>query len=174
MLCLKGRERQVALSYSLLHTVQIWYCMAQITIFIIRTPMLRISKLTDYAMLIMSQLAKQPHVVLSASLLAEALHLSTPTVSKVLKMLGDAGLVASVRGSEGGYLLAKPAETVTVADVVVAIEGALAMTECCEQESGCCLAAHCGLKENWNKINKMVYNLLSQYSIMDMSQPLSA
>ena len=55
--------------------------------------MLRIGKLTDYAMLILSQMAKDPHSILSATFLAEALHLSVPTVSKILKMLSDASLL---------------------------------------------------------------------------------
>ncbi len=57
--------------------------------------MLRIGKLTDYAMLIMSFMAKDPLYLMSATALAEALHLTAPTVSKILKMLGDANLVIS-------------------------------------------------------------------------------
>ncbi|HLB42277.1 MAG TPA: SUF system Fe-S cluster assembly regulator [Gammaproteobacteria bacterium] len=135
--------------------------------------MLRISKLADYAMLIMGQMAKQQDVILSASLLAEVLHLTVPTVSKVLKMLSDANLVTSVRGAEGGYHLARPAHQVTVADVVVAIEGKLSMTECCQMEGLCNIESLCAMRENWLKINKMIHSMLSQLTIIDMSQPLT-
>ncbi|OGT37757.1 MAG: SUF system Fe-S cluster assembly regulator [Gammaproteobacteria bacterium RIFCSPHIGHO2_12_FULL_37_14] len=134
--------------------------------------MLRISKLADYAMLVMTNMAKRPEAVLSASLLAEALHLTVPTVSKVLKMLSEADLVASVRGPEGGYHLARPAQQVTVADVVMAIEGKLSMTECCQMQGLCNIESMCTMKENWLKINKIIYSMLSQLTIMDMSEPL--
>ena len=134
--------------------------------------MLKIGKLTDYALLVMSQMAKNPHSILSASLLAEALHLSSPTVSKILKMLADANLVTSVRGAEGGYRLAKPATKITVADVISAMEGELAMTECCESTSLCAIDSMCTMRENWRKINKMVHALLAKFTIIDMTEPL--
>lgn len=133
--------------------------------------MLRIGKLTDYAMLIMSQMAKAPDSILSASFLAETLHLTNPTVSKILKMLADAGLVNSVRGADGGYLLARPAADISVADVISAMEG-LAMTECCDSAGLCAIDSMCTMRENWQKINKMVRSLLSRFTIIDMTEPL--
>ena len=130
--------------------------------------MLRIGKLTDYAMLIMSYMAKEPHSLISASALAEALHLSPPTVSKILKMLADASMVTSTRGTDGGYLLAKPAAEITVADVIAAMEGDLAMTECCESVGLCMIDSMCALRENWRKINGMVHAMLSKVTILDM------
>jgi FeS assembly SUF system regulator len=134
--------------------------------------MLRIGKLTDYAMLILSQMARKPDSVLSASSLAELLHLGVPTVSKILKMLSDAGLVSSVRGAEGGYHLARSAATITVADIIVAMEGDLAMTECCESLGLCAIDSICTMKENWLQINKMVQALLGRFTIIDMLEPL--
>lgn len=134
--------------------------------------MLRIGKLTDYAMLILSEMAKQPASVLSATALADRLHLTPPTVSKVLKMLSDAGLVSSLRGAEGGYLLARPASGITVADVIAAMEGDIAMTECCDDTNLCAIESMCAMRDNWRKINGMVRGLLSQYSILDMTSPL--
>jgi FeS assembly SUF system regulator len=135
--------------------------------------MLRIGKLTDYAMLIMSQMARQPELLMSATFLAEGLHLTTPTVSKILKMLSDAGLVNSVRGAEGGYRLARAAETITIADVIAAMEGDLAMTECCESISMCAIDSVCTMRENWRKINKMVQSLLARFTIIDMLEPIA-
>lgn len=130
--------------------------------------MIRIGKLTDYAMLIMSYMAKDPLALLSATAIAEAVHLSAPTVSKILKMLADANLVTSTRGAEGGYLLAKTGETITVADVIAAMEGELAMTECCESIGLCNIDSMCALRDNWRKINSMIHGLLSKVTILDM------
>jgi FeS assembly SUF system regulator len=131
--------------------------------------MLRIGKLTDYAMLLMSQMAKEPHAILSASFLAETLHLTVPTVSKILKMLGEANLVNSVRGAEGGYHLARSPKEITVADVVSAMEGNIAMTECCEKINLCVIDSFCTMRENWQKINTMVHTLLTRFTILDMA-----
>ncbi len=135
--------------------------------------MLRIGKLTDYAMLIMSQMAKQPYAVMSATLLAEKLHLTTPTVSKILKILCEASLVSSVRGADGGYHLARAANEITVADVVAAMEGKIAMTECCDRTNLCVIDSLCTMRENWQKINKIVHSLLARFTILDMAEPIS-
>lgn len=135
--------------------------------------MLRIGKLTDYAMIILGEMAKQPASVLSATALADMLHLTPPTVSKVLKILSDANLVSSMRGAEGGYRIAKPAASITVAEVIAAMEGAIAMTECCEDTSLCAIDNMCSMRENWRQINGMVRDLLGQFSIVDMMSPLS-
>lgn len=134
--------------------------------------MLRIGKLTDYAMLILSQMARSPDSVMSATALAELLHLTSPTVSKVLKMLSDAGLVSSIRGADGGYHLARQAATITVADIIAAMEGDLAMTECCESPGLCSIDSICTMRENWLQINKMVHALLARFTILDMLNPL--
>lgn len=135
--------------------------------------MIRIGKLTDYAMLILSQMAKEPDSILSATALADALHLTSPTVSKILKILTDAKIVGSVRGAEGGYHLAKPASSITVADIIAAMEGELAMTECCESANLCAIDSMCTLRENWRKINTMVHSLLARFTILDMLEPLA-
>src|SRR5260221_8852168 len=118
--------------------------------------MLRIGKLTDYAMMILTYMAKDPATHLSSAFLAEALRLTTPTVSKILKILSEADLVNSVRGAEGGYRLAKNPAEITVADIIAAMEGDLAMTECCEVYSACALDSICLMRDNWKKINKQV------------------
>lgn len=135
--------------------------------------MLRIGKLTDYAMLILSQLAKESHAVLSATVLAEMLHLPLPTVSKVLKILADSELVNSVRGAEGGYHLARPAKDISIADVISAMEGEITMTECCESANLCTIESMCTMRENWRQINKMIHSFLAKLTISDMLLPLS-
>jgi len=143
---------------------------AKITITLVFS-MLRIGKLTDYAMLILSQMAKDPDSILSATAIAEALRLTVPTVSKILKILSEAQLVTSVRGAIGGYRLMRSAENITIAQVIVAMEGDLALTECCELTSQCIIDASCTMRENWKKINWLVSSILSKITILDMMRP---
>ena len=91
--------------------------------------MLRVSKLTDYATAVMTCLASAGDGVTSAQALAERARLELPTVSKLLKQLAQAGLVASTRGINGGYRLSRPPERITIADIVTAMEGPIGMTE---------------------------------------------
>ena len=129
--------------------------------------MLQIAKLTDYALIICGQLAQEPSII-SANALADKLHLTAPTVSKILKILSDAGLVVSTRGAEGGYQLVKDGTTLSVAEIVIAMEGALAMTECCEKQYTCGVYSSCHMRDSWRKINGMIQSLLSTISINDM------
>ena len=91
--------------------------------------MLRIRKLTDYGTVILAFLAANPREVHTAGEVAERTRLGVPTVSKLLKNLHRAGLVASTRGSHGGYELSRPAGEITAAAIVDAIEGPFALTE---------------------------------------------
>lgn len=134
--------------------------------------MLRISKLTDYATMIMCYLAFDPTNILSATRLAKELHLTGPTVSKILKMLAEGGLVKSFRGGVGGYQLTRPSTEITLADIVSAIEGKLAMTECCDSVNLCALDSLCSLKENWQIINKVILDSLRQITLIEMTGSL--
>lgn len=135
--------------------------------------MLRIGKLTDYAILIMTHLAREPEKTLSATQLADALMLTVPTTSKILKMLSDADLVKSTRGAGGGYCLALAVNTISILSVLEAMEGKLAVTSCCNQAHQCQMESKCTTKDNWKQINQFIYRLLSGVSIADMLQPLS-
>lgn len=130
--------------------------------------MLRISKLTDYATVIMSYLAHDLSGIFSATHIAHEIHLSIPTVSKILKMLWQAKLVNSFRGTGGGYQLAKAPKEISIADVVSAIEGTVAMTECSAANSLCALERSCGVKENWQLINRVILKSLTGLTIADM------
>ena len=134
--------------------------------------MLRIGKLTDYALLILSHMAKT-NSVMSAAVIAKMLHLTLPTVSKILKMLADANLVASRRGADGGYQLARAADQISVADVLVAMEKGIALTECCSNFNRCNIATVCTMRENWIKINQMIHTLLAKLTIIQIAEPLS-
>ena len=133
--------------------------------------MLRISKLADYATLIMSYLALHSNQIFSAVAIAKQIHLAVPTVSKILKILAEAKLVISQRGAAGGYKIARSAEDITVAELVSAIEGYPSLTECCSS-SACALDSLCAIKDNWKMINKVMMSALASLTLQDMLQPL--
>ena len=130
--------------------------------------MLRVSKLTDYATVVMTCLATSAEEVLSAQILAERARLETPTVSKVLKQLASAGLVDSWRGVNGGYRLARQPAAITVADIVTAMEGPIGMTECCTEGGLCDHESHCGVRVNWQRISEAIRAALESVTLADM------
>jgi FeS assembly SUF system regulator len=134
--------------------------------------MLRISKLADYGTVIMHYLARWPEQAFSASQVAQQVGIKTPTVSKLLKFLSGAELVVAKRGAGGGYRLARPAEEITVADIIVAIEGTLALTECSLGNNVCGQDADCALKENWRLINRLILETLQNVTLRDIIRPL--
>ena len=132
--------------------------------------MLRVTKLTDYATVVLTVLAARPGEILSASDLAEHSGLETPTVSKVLKPLAQAGLVEGFRGANGGYRLARDAGAITLADIVEAMEGPLAMTECSIHQGQCGIEDSCGVRGNWQRVNEVIAEALRGITLQSMLQ----
>ena len=138
--------------------------------------MLRVSKLTDYATVVMTVLAgiaagRGPEAVISAQELGALAHLESPTVSKLLKQLAHAGLVVSSRGVNGGYRLARIAEKITIAEIVTAMEGPIGMTECSAHAGLCGHEPHCGVRVNWQRINQAIAQALASVTLADMIKP---
>ena len=134
--------------------------------------MLRISKMTDYAIMVMVELHALRGEVVSAHALAERSHLELPTVSKVLKLLVNTGLVDSYRGANGGYSLERNASDISVAEIITAIEGPIAMTECSVEEGLCAQESICSLRGNWQRISVAVANAMEGVSLAEMAQPV--
>jgi FeS assembly SUF system regulator len=128
--------------------------------------MIRVSKLTDYAIVLLTHLARSEHT-LTAHELAAASSVPLPTVSKLCKELSKAGLVVSHRGRKGGYGLARPADRISVVQVVEALEGPIALTECSHATQTCELEATCLAKASWDPVSRAIHGALS-------SLPLSA
>jgi FeS assembly SUF system regulator len=133
--------------------------------------MLRLSKLTDYAIVILSLMAKESRT-LAAMEIATATGISLPTVSKILKLLVNANVLMSVRGAKGGYGLADAAHKISVASVISAMEGPIALTECSISQQGCEQASGCDIHANWNVINQTIQNALESVSLADMIRPV--
>ena len=133
--------------------------------------MLRVTRLTDYATVVLTVLAARPGDVLSAVDLAERAGLEAPTVSKVLKPLAQAGLVDGFRGVHGGYRLARPPAEISLIAIVEAMEGPLAMTECSLHDGQCGISDQCGVRANWRRINDVVADALRGVSLAQMLAP---
>lgn len=135
--------------------------------------MIKISKLADYALQIMQVLMTAEHC-LSAAKCAEKTKISVSTVSKVLKILTDAGIVISEQGAKGGYQLSRLPQMITLAQLVTAVDGPLALTECSKSTYHCPQDHVCGHQRNWQTISQIIFNVLDQVSLKDMSNTLSA
>lgn len=133
--------------------------------------MLRISKMTDYAILLMVELTRQGET-LSAHVLADRIRVEVPTAGKVLKLLAGAGLLSSYRGANGGYRVTRPASRISVAEIIAAIEGPIAMTECSVEVGLCHQEDNCHLRSNWQRISVAVARALEDVSLAEMSEPL--
>jgi FeS assembly SUF system regulator len=134
--------------------------------------MIRLSRLADYGVVLTSYLARNPNGWLTASELANAAALPSPTVSKVLKLLAQDGLLESHRGTKGGYALSRPAREISVADIVKAVDGPIALTECMgAPPGGCEIETLCPTRVNWRTINDAITVALKSVTIADMSAP---
>ena len=133
--------------------------------------MLRLSKLTDYGTVIMSYMAREPEKMRSAGEVAEAIGIAQPTASKILKILTRASLVHSLRGAKGGYVLARPPEQISIAEVIDAMEGHFGMTECGVASNLCPHDGHCPVRVNWQDINRVIRDALSGITLVDMTRP---
>ncbi len=132
--------------------------------------MLRIGRLTDYGIVLLAHLAEdEDGATHNARELAERAHLPLPAVSKILKALAQRGLLVSHRGAKGGYGLARPAAEISVAEIIAALEGPIALTECtlgpghCEQEVGCMT------RLPWQRINRAIQEALARVSLAELA-----
>jgi FeS assembly SUF system regulator len=134
--------------------------------------MLRISKIIDYGTLVLTYMAGSPERVFSAADLAATLGLGQPTVSKVLKSLGQHQLVTSSRGAKGGYVLGRPAAQISIANIIDALEDQpFGLTECSSVPGACSVEAGCRIRTNWQRINSVIRRTLEDVSVADMLSP---
>jgi len=133
---------------------------------------LRISKLTDYGTLVLVHLAGyEKNALCSATELAAGTGLALPTVQKVLKTLARAKLVLSARGADGGYRLAREPEDITAAEILDALEGPVAITECSHDDSHCELESNCQVGGAWQKISHAIRAAMTDIRLSDLQNP---
>jgi FeS assembly SUF system regulator len=134
--------------------------------------MLRISKLTDYGIVILVYMAKDRGSLTSRQI-SDGSNIPLSTVSKVLKTLTRNDILLSTRGATGGYTIAKTPIEISVDEIVAAMEGPLAITECSTNEPSTCSEEHtCPLKSHWNHINLAVQSALRSVTLQDLLSPI--
>jgi FeS assembly SUF system regulator len=136
---------------------------------------IRLSKLADYGIVMLTHMARDAGRQQTAPEIAARSHLPLPMASKILKGLAHAGLLASQRGAKGGYGLARPAREISVADIIVALEGPIALTACIEHGPGECeIEALCPARANWQRINRAIREALEGITLLEMTQTVPA
>lgn len=131
--------------------------------------MIRLSRLTDYAVTLLTQMVSEGKDVWAATDLAEKSGVPLPTVSKILKQLSKTSIVQARRGASGGYALARPAEDISIAAIIEAMDGPIALTDCAEGgDQDCRIQKICPMSGNWNKVNTAVRAALETVSLADM------
>ncbi len=137
---------------------------------------MRLSSLADYAVVLMSAAARQcGSTRMSATSLAEQTGVPLPTAQKLVGRLAAAGLLQGARGGGGGVRLARPAAAITLADIVEAVEGPIALTTCVDEERhDCALDGHCQVKPHWGVVNDAIRAALADVSLLHLSQPASS
>ncbi len=135
--------------------------------------MLRLSRLTDYAVVALVQLGQAERgltaAVQTSPGIAAAIGLPEPTIAKVLKALAVYGLVVSQRGARGGYRLAKPLGEIPVADVIVAIDGPIALTSCADGAIECVSHSLCPMAGRWGPVNDAIRAAVQSVTLADMA-----
>jgi FeS assembly SUF system regulator len=132
--------------------------------------MFKLSKLTDYAVVVLVRLAREDSLQTSPCI-AASIGIPEPTVAKVLKLLSAGGMVMSQRGAHGGYRLARPLAAIPVADVITAIDGPIALTACVD--NGAC-ESHglCPMHGRWDPVNEAIEAALNSITLADMDRAI--
>ncbi len=132
--------------------------------------MFKLNRLTDYGVVVLTQMSGNPDDLRTAPQIAHATGVPLPTVAKLLNALAHERLITSHRGAAGGYTLNRPAEAISVAEIVQALEGPIALTACVDGATGGCdVESLCPMRGNWDKVNKAIHAALSQVTLADMA-----
>lgn len=133
---------------------------------------MKLSSMADYAVVTMSAAARHCGMVrVSAAQLAAETGLPAPTVQKLVSKLTAAGLLRSSRGAGGGLQLARPAAAITLADIVEAVEGPIALTTCVEHgRHNCALEGTCSVRPHWGLVNAAMRGALAGVLLTQLAQ----
>ncbi len=131
--------------------------------------MIRLSRLTDYAIVVVAELSRTSSTLQTASNLADRTHIPEPTVAKVLKILTRGSVVESARGVNGGYMITRALNDITIGEVIEAMNGPLTLTACVDDDdSDCEIATHCLMKGRWNPVNAAIRTAFASVKLSDM------
>ncbi|SLN57506.1 SUF system Fe-S cluster assembly regulator [Oceanibacterium hippocampi] len=135
--------------------------------------MIKLSKMTDYGVVVMTQIAQEPDRVVTGPDVALTTGLTVPTVAKLMRMLARGGLLLSHRGAHGGYSMARPASEIRISEIVAALEGPIALTSCVDgSDLSCVVEDSCPMRGGWNKINGAIRQALDDVRLSEMMPPM--
>ena len=131
---------------------------------------MRLSNMADYGVVVMSAAARHcGSIRVSATDLASETGLALPTVQKLVSMMTKAGLLRSARGTGGGIQLARPAAAISLADIIEAVEGPIAMTSCVDTGNhSCAMEGKCHVQPHWGVVNNAVRGALSGINLTSL------
>lgn len=131
--------------------------------------MIKLSKMTDYAVVILAEMARSEGALMTASGLSSKTGLPEPTVAKVLKLLARGGMVDSSRGINGGYKLTRQPDAISMAAVITSLEGPVQLTSCVDGTDECCThSVNCSMKGKWNPVNAAMQKALEDVTLAQM------
>lgn len=133
--------------------------------------MLKISKMADYAVVTLAALAADESAMMTSGKLSAKTGLPEPTVAKVLKLLSRDNIIESIRGVNGGYKMILATPDISLARIIAAVDGPVALTSCVEGNNNqpCSYESCCAVKGRWNAVNKAVQKTLSEITLADMT-----
>jgi FeS assembly SUF system regulator len=134
--------------------------------------MIRITKQTDYGIVLLTHMAVNQERQYNAPDLAAEAHLPLPMASKILKLLAREGVLISHRGVKGGYSLARHPRAISMAEIIAALEGPIAITECIDESGDCAHERLCPVRSNWHRINEAIRAALQDITLAEMVHPL--
>ncbi|MBL4907630.1 MAG: SUF system Fe-S cluster assembly regulator [Sneathiella sp.] len=137
--------------------------------------MIKLSKMTDYGVVIMSEMAKIEGRTMTAPDLSLHTGLKVPTAAKILRVLAKSGLLSSLRGAHGGYRLDRHPKSISIAEIVRVMEGPVAVTSCVdESHDNCSVESCCPMRGGWDKINRAINAAMEEVTLSDMCQDTAA
>ena len=135
---------------------------------------MKLSTRTRYAVRAMIELARhETNRPLQLKIIAERQEISVKYLEQLMAVLKSAGLIQSVRGSRGGYILAKPPSQIALSDILHCVEGPIATVECVEDGSRCSRAADCAAREVWTRVEQAIENVLQSITLQDVADMAS-
>ncbi len=138
--------------------------------------MLRLNRMTDYGVVALSKMALAANIPdgeqMTVAQLACDTGVNQPTVAKLMKQLAHAGIVTSQRGAHGGYSLARPAEDISVTEIIEALEGPIELTSCVDgADTNCGVESVCPMRGNWDRVNGAIRGALEDITLAEMAVP---
>ena len=131
--------------------------------------MIRLTNFSDYAVVVMTAAARCPEVKLSAAAVATTTGIPAPTVAKLMGTLARAGLLTASRGVAGGFTLAGAPAAISIAAIIEAVDGPIALTNCLAGEThDCAIEGHCGVRGHWAPINRAVRDALAAVTLAEL------